>query len=114
MLGTILFWAAFAALGFAFALAVQMRVITAHVLRKALEAHDPALEPAQAGAAVVHAANGGAPAGAGDWLMSASAHLIETYPKPLSHLRIARRASLVMPVAILVLVAARRVLNGGL
>ncbi|NBC20541.1 MAG: hypothetical protein GVY06_05775 [Alphaproteobacteria bacterium] len=113
MTADIAFWSLFAALVFGFALAVQMRVITAHVLRKALQAHDASLTPAMAGKAVVLAARPGTMEDIPDGLRACVAHLLATYPRPLSHLRLARRASLALPVAIVILVAIRRTLNGG-
>lgn len=113
MTGTILFWVLFGGLAFAFALALQMRVITAHVLRKALEAHNPTLAPAEAGEAVRHAGKADVPDSSPCWLLNATNHLVATYPRPLNHLRLARRASLVLPVTIFILLAGWRLLNGG-
>jgi hypothetical protein len=111
---TAVFWVILVALFFAFALAVQMRVITAHVLRKALQARDSSLSPRQTGEAVALAASATVPEGAGDGMRAAIGHLMGEYPRPLSHLRIARRASLALPLAMFLLVAARRLLGAGL
>lgn len=108
--GAVLFWTVFIVLTFGFALAVQLRVLAAIVLRRALTARDPGLDEAQAGAAVAWAAGGKPlPDEARPWLADAVAHLYQTYARPLSHIRLARKASFALPAAILVLVAARRI-----
>ena len=110
----VIFWILLGGLGFAFALAVQMRMMIALVLRRALKAWRGEFEDrAKANAAVILAA------GAADTevdpepaLQDAAQHLRETYPKPLAHLKTARRYSVVTPVLLLVLVIVGRTVPG--
>ena len=99
----VLFWILVGGLGFAFALAVQMRVIVALVLRRALKAwREDLSDRIKANAAVVSAAGDQAlPPDAEPWLRDAAEHLKTTYPNPLRHLRTARRYSLILPVLLL-------------
>ena len=99
----VLFWILVGGLGFAFALAVQMRVIVALVLRRALKAWREELsDRVKANAAVVWAAGDKpVPQEAKPWLAEAAAHLRETYPNPLRHLRSARRYSIILPILLL-------------
>lgn len=91
---------------FAFALAAQMRMIISVALRRALAAKYGGLPTAaEYRLAVVEAAS---PAQASE----AAIHLAKTYPNPLSHLRLARRASLVAPVLILLLLIIGRLALG--
>ena len=111
---TVLFWILFGVLGFAFALAVQMRIITALVLRRALGAwRERFLDREAANKAVVLAA---APAVPSDDLEAdlsdAVAHLRATYASALQHLRTARRYSVILPVGLLGLVALGRTVLG--
>lgn len=107
---TVLFWILFGVLGFGFALAVQMRVMVALVLRRALKAWRTDLEDrAKANSAVVWAAGSKPlPDATKPWLSEAVAHLQATYPMPLNHLRKARRYSTILPVLLIVLVAVGR------
>jgi hypothetical protein len=93
----IVFWILLGMAIFAFALAAQMRMIISVALRRALAAKFGGL-PTDAAyrLAVVEAAS---PAQASE----AAIHLAKTYPNPLSHLRLARRASLIAPVLILLI-----------
>ena len=114
MAKVVFFWIVLGGLAFAFALAVQMRMMIALVLRRALKAWNTAFEDrAKANQAVVLAAS---QAGSGDVLepemTAAVTHLRTTYPNPLSHLRTARRYSLVTPVLLVVLLALGRVILG--
>jgi hypothetical protein len=101
-----LVWTLTALSGFAFLLAIQMRFLVSHALRKALaaklggDANDPAYRAAIA-------AIGRAPAAS-----DAARHLDGTYPRPLSHLYLARRISLIMPVILIALAAALRAVYG--
>lgn len=109
-----MFWILLGGLAFGFALAVQMRMMIALVLRRALKAWNAAFEDrAKANAAVILAA---APGDFADELdadaKAAAAHLRSTYPNPLAHLRTARRYSLILPVLLLVLLAIGRVVLG--
>ncbi|MEM7639252.1 MAG: hypothetical protein AAF269_09320 [Pseudomonadota bacterium] len=107
---TVLFWILFGVLGFGFALAVQMRVMVALVLRRALKAWRSDLEDrVKANSVVVWAAGAKPlPESAKPWLSEAVAHLQATYPMPLNHLRRARKYSIVLPVLLIVLIAIGR------
>ncbi|MEE2929815.1 MAG: hypothetical protein VX599_03790 [Pseudomonadota bacterium] len=111
---TVLFWILFGVLGFAFALAVQMRIVTALVLRRALGAwREGFADRAKANRAVILAA--GATPLTGDLeteMTEAVTHLRETYASALGHLRTARRYSIVAPVLLLALVAIGRTILG--
>lgn len=99
-----IFWIALTALAFGFLLAVQMRVMTAHILRLVLKdifGDEPELSN------VVRAA------AAGDQGSEQARHLIETCARPLSHLRLARRWSHILPVMIVCLLMVRRLTHGG-
>lgn len=102
----ILFWVLVAVAGFAFALAIQMRFMVALVLRKALAAkfggfqNDTAYKQA-----VVDAVNGAAQT-------KPALHLKETYPNPISHMRLARRYSVLAPVALACILLAGRFILG--
>ncbi|MEO0607428.1 MAG: hypothetical protein AAFY82_04300 [Pseudomonadota bacterium] len=111
---SILFWSLAGGLAFAFALAVQMRVVTALVLRRALGAwREPLTDREKANAAVMAAAGTQPlPDAADPWLGEAVAHLQATYPSPLQHLRTARRYSLVTPVLLLIVFALGRLVWG--
>lgn len=110
----VIFWILLGGLGFAFALAVQMRMMIALVLRRALKAWRSDFEDRdKANRAVILAA--GPAAAAADLqpaLQDAQQHLRDTYPNPLSHLRTARRCSLVTPVLLLALIIAGRTVLG--
>ncbi|MEM9180766.1 MAG: hypothetical protein AAGA89_13710 [Pseudomonadota bacterium] len=107
---TVLFWILFGVLGFGFALAVQMRVMVALVLRRALKAWRSDLEDrVKANSAVVWAAGAKPlPESAKPWLNEAVAHLQATYPMPLHHLRRARKYSVVLLVLLIFLIAIGR------
>lgn len=107
---TVLFWILFGGLGFAFALAVQMRVVTALVLRRALGAWREAFVDRQrANRAVVLAASSAPlPDGLESETNEAVTHLRGTYASALGHLRMARRYSIVLPILLLGLVAVGR------
>jgi triphosphoribosyl-dephospho-CoA synthetase len=110
----VVFWIMLGGLAFAFALAVQMRMMIALVLRRALKAWNPACEDrAKANEAVMLAAASGVFEGDFDVETKAAAeHLRSTYPNPLSHLRTARRYSLVTPVLLIVVMAVGRAVLG--
>ena len=111
---TVLFWILFGVLGFAFALAVQMRVVTALVLRRALGAwRESFLDREKANRAVILAA-GGAPLSSeiDTDTQDATRHLRDTYASALGHLRTARRYSIIAPVLLLGLVAIGRTVLG--
>ncbi len=111
---TVLFWIVLGSLGFAFVLAVQMRVITAMVLRRALKAWRPALEDRlKANQAVILAAAATPVPGDTDTdIADAAAHLRSVYPMPLGHLRTARRYSILLPILLLGLLGLGRLVLG--
>ncbi|MEO0982354.1 MAG: hypothetical protein AAFX03_06850 [Pseudomonadota bacterium] len=114
MTNSLVFWIVAGLAAFALALAIQMRIMTALVLRRALIAWDGALDRAKANTAVVWAAGAAdLPAEAKPWLVRAVDHLRTAYPKPLAHIRMARRASLVLPAVLIGLAAAWRAGGGG-
>lgn len=111
---TVLFWILFGVLGFAFALAVQMRIVTALVLRRALGAwRESFLDREKANRAVILAA-GAAPVSSETDADTSDAvsHLRNTYASALGHLRTARRYSIIAPVLLLGLVAVGRTVLG--
>ncbi|MEM7330052.1 MAG: hypothetical protein AAF437_15020 [Pseudomonadota bacterium] len=107
---TVVFWILFGGVGFAFALAVQMRVMVALVLRRALKAWQPELEDRlKANSVVIAAANRGPLAADSEaWLSDAVTYLRDHYPLPLGHLRMARRYSVILPVILILLIALGR------
>ena len=110
----VVFWIVLGGLAFAFAIAVQMRMMIALVLRRALKAWNDTFEDrAKANQVVVVAAAPGELSSEIDAdLRDAAAHLRTTYPNPLSHLRTARRYSLVTPVLLVLVLAVGRVMLG--
>ncbi len=114
----VLFWILLGGVGFAFALAVQMRMMTALVLRRALQAwRDEFHDREKANAAVVLAAASGDMTADPDPLLDpvtkdGASHLRSVYPNPLVHLRTARRYSVITPVLLLGLVIAGRTILG--
>ena len=111
---TVLFWIVLGSLGFAFVLAVQMRVMVALVLRRALKAWRPALEDrVKANQAVILAAAATpVPDGTDTDIADAAAHLRNVYPMPLGHLRTARRYSTILPILLLGLLGLGRLVLG--
>ncbi len=106
----VLIWAVAGILAFVFALAVQLRVLAAYALRKALIAWNAELDPAQANVAVAWAVGGrDLPDGAKPWLRNAVDHLSDAYATPVGHMRLARRASLLAPLAVVLILATWRV-----
>ncbi|MEP1142939.1 MAG: hypothetical protein ABJH52_04410 [Henriciella sp.] len=110
----VIFWILLGGVGFAFALAVQMRMMIALVLRRALRAWRPALEGREKAnqAVMLAAAPEPVPAETDRDVAEATVHLRETYPNPLNHLRTARRYSLVTPVVLLGLLVLGRTALG--
>ncbi len=102
MLWTVLFWVLFASFAFAFALAIQMRIIIGVVVARALRARDAHLDIRASRLAMVQAGNGERGNEAVD-------HIHATYPVQVRQLRLARRVSVLAPLALLMLVAASRV-----
>jgi len=103
---TALFWILLGLAVFAFLLAVQMRMIISVALRRALAAQFGGLPTDTPYRLAVVEATTPAPAS------EAARHLADTYPNPLSHLRLARRACLIAPLLILLVLAAGRLVLG--
>lgn len=101
MIGAITFWVLLGLTGFAFALAIQMRIIIGVVIARALRARDKALAIRESRLAVVKAGNGETGEAAVD-------HIHATYPAQVRQLRLARRVSLVTPALILLVLALGR------
>lgn len=109
----ITYWALVVLAAFAFALALQMRMMIGIVLRKAMVARTPDLDAGKANAAISWAAGvQDVPVDAEDWLSPQVAHLRSEYPRPLSHLRTARRWCVLGPVLVILLVAIGRIRLG--
>ena len=102
MAGQILFWTVFAALCFAFALAIQMRIVLGVVVARALRARDETLTIPASRLAMVRAGNGISDD-------DATAHIHATDPEQVRQLRAARKVSVIMPVLIVATVALWRV-----
>lgn len=103
MLWTVIFWFLFASLAFAFALAIQMRIIIGVVIARALRARDDHLDVRASRLAVVRAGNGETGEEAID-------HIHQLYPAQIRQLLLARRVSILAPAGLLILVAVARVL----
>lgn len=99
---TALFWILLGLAVFALLLAIQMRMIISVALRRALAAHFGGLHTDTPYRLAVVEATAPSPAS------EAARHLAATYPAPLSHLRLARRACLIAPLLILPILAAGR------
>ena len=110
----VLFWILLGGVGFAFALAVQMRMMIALVLRRALKTWNADFEDRlQANQAVMLAAASGPVSEPLEPPMSAAVeHLRATYPNPIRHLQTARRYSVVTPIILLVLLGLGRTVLG--
>lgn len=92
-------WIVLGLTGFAFVLALQMRALISVSLRRALaEKFGGDYRSPDYRAAIVAT---GTPAPEGEY----AAYLAETYPSPLSHLRLARRVTYTAPMAILLSLA---------
>lgn len=105
---TVLFWALVILTAFAIALAAQMRMMISVVLRRALAAKFGG-EPSDAvyRAAIFAIGRGPADSEAGQYLQA-------EYPRPLTHLALARRISLFAPLVLLVVVLAGRFALGAI
>lgn len=112
----VIFWILCGGLAFAFVLAVQMRVMIALVLRRALKAWRSVFEDREKANRAVVLAAGTLPAESesDSDIKEAAKHLRETYPNPLAHLRTARRYSLATPVLLLALLALGRMALGAI
>ena len=96
---------------FAFALAVQMRIMTGIVLKRAAKATFEGLKEGPARFAVVAASRGQALEG-GDVAGDAAVWLASEYPRAIGHLRLARKASIMLGGLFLGVVAAWRFTGG--
>lgn len=104
------FWAITGSLMFAFTLAVQMRVMVARVLGIALGAHNAALDESETKQVVVAAANIPRPQDAPP--EPDVDHLRTAHPGAIGHLRLARKATHVLPpVVFLLLVVGWKILG---
>ncbi|MEL7482367.1 MAG: hypothetical protein AAGJ29_12485 [Pseudomonadota bacterium] len=108
-LNDLLYWGSLILLAFAFALAVQMRIMGALVLRRALIAWNKHLDRMSANKAVAWAVGQkDLPEEAKPWLVDSVKHLRKIYVRPLKHIRLARQVSVLAPILIVALVGAVR------
>ena len=99
---TVLFWALAVIIVFAIALAAQMRMMISMVLRRALAAKfGGGPNDVEYRAAILSLGRGPAD-------NEAAKYLEAEYPKPLAHMKLARRVSLAGPLALLIVVAIGR------
>ena len=99
---TVVFWALAVILAFAITLAAQMRMMISIVLRRALAAKfGGGPNDAEYRAAIFAYGRGPADSEAGRYLEA-------EYPRPLAHLALARRVSLIAPLLLLAVVLAGR------
>ena len=106
----IMFWTLAGALVFAFALAVQMRVMVARILRIALEAHNPALDESEVRQAVAKTANRERPQ---DVAPGPDVdHLRLAHPQAIGHLQLARKSTRILPMFLILLLAVGRKILG--
>ena len=113
--GDWVFWATIVGLGFALALALQLRYFAGLALRLALGERLPDTGRRELGDVLETALGSGrAPALDSAKFEAEAARLQAEYPAALAQLRWARRICLLVPFAIAVLLIARRFLSGGL
>ena len=98
---------------FAFALALQMRVLAGLVLRRAAQANFPELQDGTARFAVVHAVAGTDGLENGDAVGEAATWLRTEYPAAIRHIKIARVATAVTAVLVLAVLIGWRFTVGG-
>jgi hypothetical protein len=94
MAAAFLLWTVFAALCFAFALAIQMRIILGVIVARALRARDETLGIKASRLAMVRAGNGERDDDLTD-------HIHATYPEQVRQLRLARKVSVITPLLII-------------
>lgn len=99
---SLFFWIPIGILLFAFALAVQMRMMIGVVVARALRARYSALGVPESRLAVVLAGNGEV----GDEPVQ---HIYETYPDQIKQLRLARKVCRIAPVLVLIGVIIERI-----
>ena len=96
MLWWVIFWIVFGCLAFAFALAVQARVIIGVIIARALRARDKGLPIRDSRLAVVKAGN--------DEIGTPEVdHIRETWPTQIRQLKFARKLSIIAPMLIFAL-----------
>lgn len=98
----VLFWILVAALAFAIALAAQMRVLLSIVLRRALAAQFGGKHTDAAYRTAIYRVGRGAPDS------DETRYLTTEYPRPVAHLTLARRVSLIAPALLLAVFLAGR------
>ncbi len=103
---TVLFWILFGVIGFAFALAVQMRVVIAKVLRMSAKAKFPETHDRDLVAIVRSTPDRAADLVSG--LQPIKAYIQQNHGGAVRHLSIARRYSMILPVILLGVVAIGR------
>jgi len=101
MLGYVIFWTAFGVVAFAFALAIQMRVIIGVIVARALRARDKNLSIKASRLAMVQVGNGESGNAEAEYVHA-------TYPAQVRQLRLARRVSVICPVLIVIIFALGR------
>lgn len=97
---------------FAFALCVQMRILSGIALKRAAKAKFAGLDEAEARQSVVLAVNGGAGLEAAGETGEAGRHLAAEYPRAISHIRFARKGTAGFAVLLLAVIAAWRFTGG--
>ncbi len=98
MIWWFMFWTVFGVLAFAFALAVQARIIIGVILARALRARDKALPIRDSRLAVVKAGNG-------ETGIPEVDHIMATWPAQIRQLKTARKICMIAPVLILAWIA---------
>ena len=101
MAGTVAFWVLLGMAAFAFALAIQMRVLIGVIVARALRARDKALPIRESRLAVVKACNG-------ETGLPETDHIHQMYPAQMRQLRLARKVCVAMPIMIVLIIAAGR------
>ena len=104
----LIFWIIFGLAGFALALAVQMRVVVAKVLRMSVAAQFPELADADARLAVRASPPGPVSGEANVHVMEVRDWVRAQHPGAVSHLARARFWSRVLPVVVVVILAIGR------
>lgn len=102
------FWIVFGVAAFGWALAVQMRMLIARVLRISVEAQHGDLHPNDVRAIVRAAPADAAPDGLPETLNQVRVWVKGEHPQAIAHLAKARRWSMILPIVVLVIVMAGR------
>ena len=115
-LWTITFWTLLGLVGFVLFLALQMRFLIMSTLKRVvveyLKLDESNPQDRQTLERWVQANRNNTP-GADKKTKDAIEHMNTHYPRPLSHLKLARRTSLVGPLLILALMITRELVDGG-